>query len=105
MATHLDWLDEEIQSLKDLGYYNRIRTISSAQGPRLEIDGRSLLNLCSNNYLGLANHPAVVEAGIEGLRRYGAGTASVRFISGTFECHRALEHRLAHFLGTESALT
>ena len=60
---------------------------------------------CSNNYLGLANHPEVVEAGIEGLRRYGAGTASVRFICGTFDAHERLERRIAEFLGVEAAYT
>jgi glycine C-acetyltransferase len=60
---------------------------------------------CSNNYLGLAQHPAVIEAGRDGLRRYGAGTASVRFICGSFTCHRELEQRIAGLLGTESALT
>jgi glycine C-acetyltransferase len=61
--------------------------------------------LCSNNYLGLADHPEVVAAGIEGLKQYGAGTASVRFICGTLECHRQIEQTIARFVGTESALT
>ena len=60
---------------------------------------------CSNNYLGLANHPEVVEAGVAGLRRYGAGTASVRFICGTFECHHTLEARIADFYGVEASYT
>jgi glycine C-acetyltransferase len=64
-----------------------------------------VLVFCSNNYLGLANHPEVIEAARDGLGRYGAGTASVRFICGTFECHEALEEKVAHFIGTEAALT
>jgi glycine C-acetyltransferase len=64
-----------------------------------------VLVFCANNYLGLANHPEVIEAAREGLGRYGAGTASVRFICGTFECHEALEEKVADFVGTEAALT
>src|SRR5207248_7737495 len=61
--------------------------------------------LCSNNYLGLASHPEVIAAGIEGIRKYGAGTASVRFICGTLECHREIEESIARFVGTPAALT
>ena len=68
-------------------------------------DHGEVVCLCSNNYLGLANHPKVIDAGIEGMRRYGGGTASVRFICGTFECHEALERRIADFLGMESSYT
>jgi glycine C-acetyltransferase len=64
-----------------------------------------VLVFCSNNYLGLANHPEVIDAAAEGLRRYGAGTASVRFICGTFDCHEALEEKIARFLGAEAALS
>jgi glycine C-acetyltransferase len=75
-------------------------------GPTTRIESvGEVIVFCSNNYLGLADHPEVVEAGREGLRKYGAGTASVRFICGTFICHRELEERLAAFLGTEAALT
>jgi glycine C-acetyltransferase len=74
--------------------------------PRTVIDGiGEVLVFCSNNYLGLANHPKVVEAGIAGLKQYGAGTASVRFICGTLDCHRALEERIAEFIGAEAALS
>jgi glycine C-acetyltransferase len=64
-----------------------------------------VLVFCSNNYLGLADHPQVIQAGIDGLRRYGAGTASVRFICGNYECHRVLEEKIAEFIGAEAALT
>ena len=74
--------------------------------PIVEIEGRGeVLVLCSNNYLGLADHPEVIEAGIRGIRDYGAGTASVRFICGTLECHRQIERKIADFVGTEGALT
>ena len=75
-------------------------------GPRISIRERGEVDcFCSNNYLGLANHPDVVEAGIEGLRTYGAGTSSVRFICGTFAPHEALEERIASFLGVEASYT
>jgi glycine C-acetyltransferase len=105
MSTHLDWLDDEIQSLKDLGYYNRIRTISSPQGPRLEIDGESVLNFCSNNYLGLANHPRLVDAARQAAEKYGVGPAAVRTIAGTTDLHIELEKRLANFKGAEDVIT
>ncbi|MCA9125377.1 MAG: aminotransferase class I/II-fold pyridoxal phosphate-dependent enzyme, partial [Planctomycetales bacterium] len=75
-------------------------------GPTVEIAGLGhAIVLCSNNYLGLSNHPQVVEAGVEGLRRYGAGTASVRFICGTFDCHRRLEEAIARLVGAETSLS
>jgi glycine C-acetyltransferase len=99
-------LRNTLAELRASGTHKTLRHLTGPTGPVTTIEGLGeVLVFCSNNYLGLANHPAVVEAGVEGLRRYGAGTASVRFICGTFECHRELEHRLAHFLGTESALT
>jgi glycine C-acetyltransferase len=74
--------------------------------PVVEIEGKGeVLVLCANNYLGLADHPEVIEAGIQGIRDYGAGTASVRFICGTLECHRRLESKIASFIGTESSLS
>ena len=105
MSTHLDWLDDDIQSLKDLGYYNRIRTISSPQGPRLVIDGKSVLNFCSNNYLGLANHPRLVEAARKATAKYGVGPAAVRTIAGTTDLHIELERRLARFKGADEVIT
>ena len=75
-------------------------------GPIVNIAGKGdVLVLCANNYLGLADHPEVVEAGIQGLRDYGAGTASVRFICGTLDCHRRLEEKIASFVGTPSSLS
>jgi glycine C-acetyltransferase len=101
-----DRLREELDALLRAGTYKRFNTLCSPQGPVVEMEGRGeVLVLSSNNYLGLADRPEVVEAGIEGLRRYGAGTASVRFICGTFEPHLELERELADFVGTEAALT
>jgi glycine C-acetyltransferase len=75
-------------------------------GATAAIEGRGeVIVLCSNNYLGLANHPEVIAAGIEGLHHYGAGTASVRFICGTLDCHREIEETIARFAGTEASLT
>src|SRR3990172_13239225 len=101
----LDWLNQELSGLKDQGLYNRIRTIGSAQGARLIVDGKEVLNFCSNNYLGLANHPKVVEAAKEVTRKYGVGPAAVRSIAGTMDLHVQLEQRLARFKGAEDVIT
>ncbi len=99
-------LSAELDGLREAGTFKHFNTLCSPQGPVVEMEGRGeVLVLSSNNYLGLAARPEVVEAGIEGLRRYGAGTASVRFICGTFEPHLELEHELAELVGTEAALT
>ena len=99
-------LESEIAALKAAGVYKRLNHLESPQGPWVRMEGRGkVLVLSSNNYLGLAAEPSVVEAGRRALSDYGAGTASVRFICGTFTVHRDLERALASFLGTESALT
>lgn len=101
-----DEIDAELGALRDARTYKSFNTLQSAQGPVVQMDGRGeVIILSSNNYLGLAAHPEVVRAGVAGLERYGAGTASVRFICGTFEPHLELERALAHLSGTESALT
>ena len=101
----LDWLTQEINGLKEQGLYNRIRTIGSAQGARLTVDGKNVLNFCSNNYLGLANHPNIVEAANEATKKYGVGPAAVRSIAGTMDLHVQLEQRLAKFKGAEDVIT
>ena len=99
-------LREELDGMREAGTLKRILVLTSPQGPAVEVEGRGeLLCLCSNDYLGLANHPAVVAAAADGLERYGAGTASVRFICGKLKPHVELERDLAGFLGTEAALT
>src|SRR5574338_506577 len=100
-----DWIQQEIDALKEAGLYNRIRTIGSPQGAWLVVDGKQVLNFCSNNYLGLANHPRVVEAACEGTKKYGVGPAAVRSIAGTMDLHLELEKRLAAFKGVDSAIT
>ncbi len=101
----LDWLTQEIDGLKEQGLYNRIRTIGSAQGARLVVDGKDVLNFCSNNYLGLANHPKIVEAAKDATKKYGVGPAAVRSIAGTTDLHIDLEKRLAKFKGAEDVIT
>lgn len=97
---------EILQSLEKGGQLKLLQAIEGPMGATVKIQGKGeVVCLCSNNYLGLANHPEVVEAGIEGLRRYGAGTASVRFICGTFDCHAKLESQIANFYGVEAAYT
>ncbi len=95
-----------LSELESTGQLKQLLTIDSPMGPTVKVKGHGeCLCFCSNNYLGLANHPEVVDAGIRGLRDYGAGTASVRFICGTFTPHEKLERRLADFLGVEAAYT
>jgi glycine C-acetyltransferase len=105
MTDKLQWIQDEIQKLKDDGLYNRIRTLSSPQGAWLVVDGKRVLNFCSNNYLGLANHPRIVEAAQEAVRKYGVGPAAVRSIAGTMDLHLELERRLAAFKGVQAAIT
>ena len=95
----------ETQALESAGLLKRERIIGSAQGPVVRLaDGREMINLCANNYLGLANHPEVVQAAHDGLSRYGYGVASVRFICGTQSIHRELEERLSAYLGMEDTI-
>jgi glycine C-acetyltransferase len=99
-------LEARLQQLRDDRVYKRLNFIDSPQGARVRMEGRGeVLILSSNNYLGLANEPAVVQAGIEGLERFGAGTGSVRFICGTFTVHRDLEEAVARFVGTEASMS
>jgi glycine C-acetyltransferase len=98
-------LAQDTRELEAAGLLKRERVIGSAQGPVVQLaDGRELINLCANNYLGLANHPAVIEAAHRALDRFGYGVASVRFICGTQSVHRELERRLSEFLGTDDAI-
>ncbi len=97
---------ELLKNLHETGQYKHLQTLLSPMGPTVQMAGHGeVIVLCSNNYLGLADHPEVIAAGVEGLRKYGAGTASVRFICGTFEPHLQIEKTLARFSGTEAALT
>ncbi|OLB50945.1 MAG: glycine C-acetyltransferase [Gemmatimonadetes bacterium 13_2_20CM_2_65_7] len=99
-------LQNELAEFKKEGVYKRLNYLDSPQDPRVKMEGRGeVVILSSNNYLGLCDVPAVVQAGKDALERWGAGTASVRFICGTFTIHRELETALAKFVGCESALT
>lgn len=105
MPTKLNWIDEELKSLKESGLYNQIRTLSSPQGAWLVVDGKRVLNFCSNNYLGLANHPRLVQAAREAMKDYGVGPGAVRTIAGTMDLHLELEKRIAEFKRVEAAIT
>jgi 8-amino-7-oxononanoate synthase len=95
---------ERLEELRDRGLHRRLRLVSGPQGPRVLLDGRPVLLLCSNNYLGLADHPRVRQAAAEAALRWGAGAGASRLISGNMELHRRLEERLAEFKGYEAAL-
>jgi glycine C-acetyltransferase len=99
-------LENTIEQLKRDKVYKRLNYLDSPQSAHVQMEGRGdVLILSSNNYLGLSDEPSVIEAGIEGLKKYGAGTASVRFICGTYTIHRELEQALARFVGTEASLS
>ncbi len=97
-------LREELNGLREQGLYKPERVLEGPQGALIHAAGHEVINLCANNYLGLANHPAVRAAAQRALDEYGYGMASVRFICGTQQTHKALEQRLAAFLGTEDVI-
>ncbi|MCP4356763.1 MAG: glycine C-acetyltransferase [Chloroflexi bacterium] len=99
------WIEDEIAGLKKAGLYNTIRTIDSPMDARVLIDGRTLLNFCANNYLGLANHPQIRAAAQEAIDKYGVGPGAVRTIAGTMSLHIQLEERLAEFKRAEACIT
>ena len=95
---------ERLTELERLGLTRRLRMISGPQGPTVLLDGKPVLLLCSNNYLGLADHPRVREAAADAAMRWGVGAGASRLVSGSMTIHRRLEERLAAFEGTESCL-
>jgi glycine C-acetyltransferase len=97
-------LQPQLDDLRAKGLYKNERQIQGPQGSAIEVNGKEVLNFCANNYLGLANHPAIVEAAHEGLRRYGYGMASVRFICGTQDIHKQLESAVAKFFGKDDTI-
>jgi glycine C-acetyltransferase len=105
MATRFEWIQKELKNLKNSGLYNNIRTLGSAQGAWLDVDGKQVLNFCSNNYLGLANHPRLVEKAKIALDEYGVGPGAVRTIAGTMILHRELEKRVAAFKHSDAAIS
>jgi glycine C-acetyltransferase len=100
-----EWIAQELEALRQQGLFTTIRTIESAQGAWLTVDGKKVLNFSSNNYLGLANHPALVKAAQQATEKYGVGPAAVRTIAGTMSLHKELEQRLADFKRVEAAIT
>lgn len=97
-------IGKEIEEIKQSGLYKTERIIESPQGAEIVVNGKTVLNFCANNYLGLANNPKVVEAAHETLNSRGYGLSSVRFICGTQDIHKELEHKLSQFLGTEETI-
>ena len=104
-ASLLDALREELRGLDQQDLLWRIRTLQSPSAPHAKVDGKNVIVLCSNNYLGLANHPKLKQAAIAATRKFGAGTGSVRVIAGTMDLHVRLEKELAAYRGTESSIT
>ena len=105
MTDKLAWIDEELANLKETGFYNTIPTMDSPQGASVVINGKRVLNFCANNYLGLANHPRLVEAASQAMQKYGVGPGAVRSIAGTMSLHLELEKRMAAFKHVEAAIT
>jgi glycine C-acetyltransferase len=104
MADKLEWISNELDGLKQQGLFISIRTIGSACGPWMMVDGKRVLNFCTNNYLGLANDPRLRDAAKKAIDDWGVGPAAVRSIAGTLELHREFERRIAAFKGVEDAL-
>ena len=101
----LDSLRNELKGLDEQDLLWHVRTLQSPSAPRAKVDGKNVIVLCSNNYLGLANHPKLKQAAIAATRKYGAGSGSVRVIAGTLDLHVKLEKQLAEYRGTESSIT
>ncbi|HET8915711.1 MAG TPA: glycine C-acetyltransferase [Propionibacteriaceae bacterium] len=99
-----DQLTDDLATIKEEGLYKAEAVIGTPQSARIAVDDQTLINFCANNYLGLADHPAMITAAQQALDRWGFGMASVRFICGTAEIHKELERRIARFLGTDDAI-
>lgn len=100
----IDFILDELKALKDLNLLREYKTIESAQEPHIHINGKLYLSFCSNNYLGLANHPKIKQAAIEAIHQYGWGTGASRLVSGNMTLHQELEKKIAEFKGTDAAL-
>ena len=103
-ATALSYLTEQLEGWRKAGTYQRLRVLESPCEPVSRFDGREVINLASNNYLGLANHPKLVEAAVDATKKLGAGSGAVRTISGTMSIHMELEHHIAKFKNTEACV-
>ncbi|HZT95569.1 MAG TPA: glycine C-acetyltransferase [Chloroflexota bacterium] len=104
IAEDMKWAEEEVQQLEEAGTAIHLNVLESPQEPRSIVNGKEVINLCSNNYLGLTTHPRLKAAALDALERFGVGTGSVRSIAGTMTLHQELEERLATFKHTEAAL-
>ena len=104
MKNAIKLIENQLDSIKDAGLWKSERVITGPQQAWIEVGGRKVLNLCANNYLGLSNHPAVIQAAMESYARWGHGLSSVRFICGTQEIHKQLEAKLSEFLGMEDTI-
>src|SRR4051794_6879273 len=98
------FLQTQLDDLKAKGLFKRERQLQGPQGSAIRVGARAVVNFCANNYLGLANHPAIIAAAQEGLKEYGYGMASVRFICGTQDIHKRFEADIARFLGKDDAI-
>src|SRR5579864_2294201 len=103
-ANPLSYLTEQLEAWRQAGTYQHLRVLESACEPVSRFDGREVINLASNNYLGLANHPRLVEAALEATRKFGAGSGAVRTIAGTMSIHMELERHIAKFKNTEACV-
>ena len=97
-------IQEEVAEIDAAGLFKRERIITSEQGPEITVNGKTVLNFCANNYLGLSSHPKVIEAAHKAIDTHGYGMSSVRFICGTQDIHKELEQKIADFLGTEDTI-
>src|SRR3954464_619587 len=97
-------INAEIGEIREAGLYKQERIIESPQGPEITVNGRTVLNFCANNYLGLSSHPKVIEAAHKAVDERGYGMSSVRFICGTQDIHKELEEKLSTFLGTDDSI-
>lgn len=104
MSRFLQDIETRLSEIREEGLWKTEREITSPQGGRVDLNGREVINLCANNYLGLADHPDLIHAAKEALDRHGYGMASVRFICGTQDLHRKLEKRLASYLGHDDTI-
>ena len=103
-ASFISRIGEEVEEIKTAGLYKKERIISSEQGAEIMVNGKTVLNFCANNYLGLSSHPKVIEAAKKYIDHRGYGMSSVRFICGTQDIHKELEQKLSNFLGTEDTI-
>src|SRR6202161_46860 len=103
-ANPLGYLTEQLETWRKAGSYQRLRVLDSPCEPLARFDGRDVINLASNNYLGLADHPKLIEAQMEAAKRFGAGSGAVRTISGTMSIHMQLEERIADFKRSEACV-